>query len=166
MAQRSCYDQPCCVCNRCSIGLHPPRSDGPAPGSSQHRQWTPLDPGSKSQSLQRRKSSECFTVSRAEPRNGHRVSYRRTWEDQDMVNNPNSLLIQALSGQTVVSTVTLQVSTNDTPVAGGGDQKRLSCRAVLRAPTPPSHRSPQRFGWRRSRARRTLSNCNTAKPCC
>jgi hypothetical protein len=41
--------------------------------------------------------------------------------DQGMVNNPNSVLIEALTGQTVLSTVTLQVSTNDAPVAGGGD---------------------------------------------
>jgi hypothetical protein len=41
--------------------------------------------------------------------------------NQDMVNNPNVVLTQALSGLTVASTITLQVSTIDTPVAGGGD---------------------------------------------
>lgn len=41
--------------------------------------------------------------------------------NQEMVNNPNSVLSQALTGQTVVSTVTLQVSTSDAPVAGGGE---------------------------------------------
>jgi hypothetical protein len=40
---------------------------------------------------------------------------------QDMVNNPNSVLQSAFAGQTIVSTITLQVTTNDAPVAGGGE---------------------------------------------
>lgn len=39
---------------------------------------------------------------------------------QSMVDDPNSLLVAALQGQTIVSTVTLQVSTSDLPVPGGG----------------------------------------------
>ncbi len=39
---------------------------------------------------------------------------------QSMIDNPNSVLDQALQGQTIVSTVTLQVSTSDLPVEGGG----------------------------------------------
>ena len=40
---------------------------------------------------------------------------------QEMLNNPNSVLSNALSGLTIASTVTLQVSTDDaTPVLGGG----------------------------------------------
>lgn len=39
---------------------------------------------------------------------------------QAMVDNPNSVLVDALAGQTIVSTVTLQVSTSDLPVEGGG----------------------------------------------
>ncbi|HVA60909.1 MAG TPA: heme-binding protein [Mycobacteriales bacterium] len=40
---------------------------------------------------------------------------------QAMLDNPNSVLVSALSGLTVVSTITLQVSTDDTtPVLGGG----------------------------------------------
>ncbi len=41
--------------------------------------------------------------------------------DQAMVDNPNSILEDALTGQTIQSTVTLQVSTNDSPVVGGGE---------------------------------------------
>ncbi len=42
---------------------------------------------------------------------------------QSMVDNPNSVLdqaLQALHGQTILSTVTLQVSSTDLPVEGGG----------------------------------------------
>lgn len=39
---------------------------------------------------------------------------------QAMVDNPNSVLEQALQGHTIVSTVTLQVSSTDLPVEGGG----------------------------------------------
>ena len=40
---------------------------------------------------------------------------------QGMLDNPNSVLTGAMSGQTVISTVMLQVSTDDTtPVLGGG----------------------------------------------
>jgi hypothetical protein len=39
---------------------------------------------------------------------------------QPMVDNPNSVLVNALTGQTITSTVTLQVSTDDLPVPGGG----------------------------------------------
>jgi hypothetical protein len=39
---------------------------------------------------------------------------------QAMVNNPNSILESAIHGQTILSTVTLHVSTNDLPVPGGG----------------------------------------------
>jgi hypothetical protein len=39
---------------------------------------------------------------------------------QSMIDNPNSVLAQALQGQTILSTVTLQVSTTDLPVEGGG----------------------------------------------
>ena len=40
--------------------------------------------------------------------------------DQPMVDNPNVVLERTLSGQTIVSTITLQVSSNDLPVEGGG----------------------------------------------
>lgn len=40
--------------------------------------------------------------------------------NQDMVNDPNSVLRDVLKSQTVRSTITLQVSTNDLPVPGGG----------------------------------------------
>jgi hypothetical protein len=43
--------------------------------------------------------------------------------DQEMIDNPNIVLTRELAGQTVASTVTLQVSTNDTPVVGGGDSE-------------------------------------------
>ncbi len=39
---------------------------------------------------------------------------------QPMVDNPNSVLAEALQKQAVVSTVTLQVSSTDLPVTGGG----------------------------------------------
>lgn len=39
---------------------------------------------------------------------------------QSMIDNPNSVLEQALQGQTILSTVTLQVSSTDLPVEGGG----------------------------------------------
>jgi hypothetical protein len=39
---------------------------------------------------------------------------------QGMVDNPNSLLTDALQGQTIETTITLTVSTLDTPVPGGG----------------------------------------------
>lgn len=39
---------------------------------------------------------------------------------QSMIDNPNSALEQKLQGQTVLSTVTLQVSSSDLPVEGGG----------------------------------------------
>jgi len=39
---------------------------------------------------------------------------------QPMVDNPNSVLVNASEGQTITSTVTLQVSTGDLPVTGGG----------------------------------------------
>lgn len=39
---------------------------------------------------------------------------------QAMVDNPNSVLEQAIQGQTILATVTLQVSSTDLPVAGGG----------------------------------------------
>ncbi|MDA8397961.1 MAG: heme-binding protein [Actinomycetota bacterium] len=39
---------------------------------------------------------------------------------QSMVDDPNSLLLAALQGQTIVATITLQVSTSDLPVPGGG----------------------------------------------
>jgi hypothetical protein len=41
--------------------------------------------------------------------------------EQGMVTNPNSVLSQAILDQPILSTVTFQVSSNDTPVAGGGD---------------------------------------------
>ncbi len=37
-----------------------------------------------------------------------------------MVDDPNSVLVGALAGQTIVQTITLQVSTTDLPVEGGG----------------------------------------------
>lgn len=40
--------------------------------------------------------------------------------DQEMVTNPNSLLTDALGPQNVTSTITLQVSSSDLPVEGGG----------------------------------------------
>ena len=40
---------------------------------------------------------------------------------QAMVNDPNSVLTTAQNGQTILSTVTLQVSTTDTPTPGGGE---------------------------------------------
>jgi hypothetical protein len=40
---------------------------------------------------------------------------------QDMVNNPNSVLQAVVNSQTILSTVTLQVSTTDLPVVGGGE---------------------------------------------
>ncbi len=43
-----------------------------------------------------------------------------TGVSQGLVDNPNSLLTAALQGQTIVSTVTLEVSTGDAPVQGGG----------------------------------------------
>jgi hypothetical protein len=39
---------------------------------------------------------------------------------QDMVNDPNNVLTAAIKGQHIVSTTTLHVATNDTPVPGGG----------------------------------------------
>ncbi len=39
---------------------------------------------------------------------------------QSMVDNPNSLLTEALQGSDIISTITLQVSTSDLPVEGGG----------------------------------------------
>lgn len=42
--------------------------------------------------------------------------------EQPMVDNPNSVLTTALQGQTVASTITLQVATNDLPVTGGGTE--------------------------------------------
>lgn len=39
---------------------------------------------------------------------------------QGMVDNPNSVLTSALQGQNITSTITLQVSTSDVPVQGGG----------------------------------------------
>ncbi len=39
---------------------------------------------------------------------------------QPLVDNPNNLLVNALAGQTVLSTVVLDVATNDQPVVGGG----------------------------------------------
>jgi hypothetical protein len=39
---------------------------------------------------------------------------------QQMVNDPNNVLTAAIAGQHIVSTTTLQVATNDTPVPGGG----------------------------------------------
>jgi hypothetical protein len=39
---------------------------------------------------------------------------------QAMVDNPNSVLLAALSGQTILDTITLDVSTTNQPVAGGG----------------------------------------------
>jgi hypothetical protein len=39
---------------------------------------------------------------------------------QQMVNDPNTVLTAAIAGQHIVSTTTLQVATNDTPVPGGG----------------------------------------------
>jgi hypothetical protein len=41
--------------------------------------------------------------------------------DQAMVDNPNIILENALTDQTIQSTVTLQVSTTDSPVVGGGE---------------------------------------------
>ncbi len=41
--------------------------------------------------------------------------------DQDMVNDPNSVLSNAIAPQEVLSTVVLQVSTLDTPTPGGGE---------------------------------------------
>lgn len=41
---------------------------------------------------------------------------------QAMVDNPDSVLTNALLGQTVSSTITLQVATNDLPVPGGGTE--------------------------------------------
>jgi hypothetical protein len=39
---------------------------------------------------------------------------------QPMVNDPNNVLTAAIKGQTITSTTTLQIATNDTPVPGGG----------------------------------------------
>ena len=39
---------------------------------------------------------------------------------QEMVNDPNTVLTAAIAGQHIVSTTTLHVATNDTPVPGGG----------------------------------------------
>ena len=39
---------------------------------------------------------------------------------QSMINDPNSVLTSALAGQTITSTVVLQVTTNNTPILGGG----------------------------------------------
>jgi hypothetical protein len=39
---------------------------------------------------------------------------------QPMIDNPNSVLEQQLQGKTILSTVTLQVSSNDLPTEGGG----------------------------------------------
>jgi len=39
---------------------------------------------------------------------------------QEMVNNPNSLLLSAIKGQHIDSTITLHVATDDKPVPGGG----------------------------------------------
>ena len=41
--------------------------------------------------------------------------------DQAMVDNPNSVLANVLNAQTILSTTTLQVSTTDAPVVGGGE---------------------------------------------
>jgi hypothetical protein len=39
---------------------------------------------------------------------------------QPMVNDPNNVLTAAIKGQTITSTTTLHIATNDTPVPGGG----------------------------------------------
>ena len=39
---------------------------------------------------------------------------------QPMVNDPNNVLTAAIKGQTITSTTTLRIATNDTPVPGGG----------------------------------------------
>jgi hypothetical protein len=39
---------------------------------------------------------------------------------QPMVSDPNNVLTAAIKGQTITSTTTLRIATNDTPVPGGG----------------------------------------------
>jgi hypothetical protein len=57
---------------------------------------------------------------------------------QQMVNDPNNVLTAAIAGQHIVSTTTLQVATNDTPVPGGGTANT----AFLQGTSGPSASGP------------------------
>lgn len=85
---------------------------------------------------------------------------------QSMVDNPNSVLVAALANQTILSTVTLQVSTTDTPVVGGGEAETAFLKVVRPGRMRAWLRSRRRSGWRLFKALRRRSNSSTAKPCC
>jgi len=89
---------------------------------------------------------------------------------QDMVKNPNSILQAAISGQSIRSTTTLQVSTSSTPVPGGVRQIPPSCKArPPLAATPMPRRSMPRFGSRPSRTQPvvpTPCSCSTPRRSC
>ena len=53
---------------------------------------------------------------------------------QEMVNNPNSVLRSALSGQQISATTILRVATDDTPVAGGGIANTAFLKGTVRGP--------------------------------
>jgi hypothetical protein len=53
---------------------------------------------------------------------------------QDMVNDPNSVLVSASAGQQVVSTITLHVSSTDLPVVGGGTENTAFLQGTAGGP--------------------------------
>lgn len=51
-----------------------------------------------------------------------------------MVNNPNSVLRSAISGQQISTTTILRVATDDTPVAGGGIANTAFLKGTVHGP--------------------------------
>jgi len=81
-----------------------------------------------------------------------------------MVNNPNIVL--AVPGQNIKSTVTLQVTSNDLPVEGGGTADTAFLQGALLDRTPNPHWLTLPSGLRRSKEHLpTSSSFNTAKRC-
>ena len=62
-----------------------------------------------------------------------------------MVNDPNSVLRSAITGQQIQSTTTLHVSTSDAPLPGGGTSNTAFLKGAVQGPNALAARATATF---------------------
>ena len=84
-----------------------------------------------------------------------------------MVNNPNSVLQSAIADQHITETITLHVTSTDTPVPGGGTANTAFLKGGNDGPNAVSASVDRHvLAGDASGANRLPPSCSTRRPCC